>query len=302
MHRLRARMARALARRLPAAAFLGLLGCAKAVDDAQASGAARRAGGEATPPAETLESPVLAPPSTAAEPEAIADGAETPASRGSTQKRRPSARGERHEVVRVIDGDTIQVDVDGSLERVRYIGIDTPETVHPRKGVECFGKEASAKNAALVGGKTVRLVRDVSDRDRYGRLLRYVWVDDVFVNLELVREGYAQVSTYPPDVEHTDAFIAAQREAREANRGLWAACPAPPEPEPKPRQAAPTATAGPKGCTIKGNINSKGDKIYHRPDCPSYAQTKIDESAGQRWFCSPAEAEAAGWRVAKNCP
>lgn len=287
--------------RLIAVVFLGLLGCAKAVDDAPISDAAHRPGHEPIAVAEAPEEIVQAAPMAVAEPEAGAE-AKVPPRGGAKHQRRPPGQAELHEVVRVIDGDTIQVDIDGSLERVRYIGIDTPETVHPRKGVECFGKEASAKNAALVDGKKVRLVRDVSDRDRYGRLLRYVWVDDVFVNLELVREGYAQVSTYPPDVEHTDAFIAAQREARTGHRGLWSACPVQPEPAPQPRQVAPPTVAGPKGCTIKGNINAKGDKIYHRPDCPSYARTKIDESAGQRWFCSAAQAEAAGWRVAKNCP
>ena len=77
-------------------------------------------------------------------------------------------------VVRVIDGDTIEVEIDGTSYRVRYIGIDTPETVHPQKPVECFGKEASEKNRELVEGKRVRLEKDVSDTDKYGRLLRYV--------------------------------------------------------------------------------------------------------------------------------
>ena len=91
-------------------------------------------------------------------------------------------------VSRIVDGDTIEL---GTGERVRYIGIDTPETVDPRKEVQCFGKEASAKNKELVEGKEVRLVKDVSDKDKYGRLLRYVYVGDVFVNEKLVSEGYA---------------------------------------------------------------------------------------------------------------
>lgn len=134
-------------------------------------------------------------------------------------------------VVRVVDGDTIVVDIGGTEYKVRYIGIDTPETVDPRKPVQCFGKEASVKNTELVFGKYVRLEKDVSDTDRYGRLLRHVWVEDVanateiMVNAELVRLGYAQVSTYPPDVKYQDYFLQLQDEAQVANSGLWGSCP-----------------------------------------------------------------------------
>ncbi len=125
-------------------------------------------------------------------------------------------------VVRVIDGDTIEVAIRGSLYKVRYIGIDTPETVHPQNPVEYFGKEATRKNRELVEGKIVRLEKDVSETDKYGRLLRYVWVDDIFVNDYLVRQGYAYAYTYPPDVKYAEQFVQAQKEARENNRGLWA--------------------------------------------------------------------------------
>jgi len=124
-------------------------------------------------------------------------------------------------VIKVIDGDTIKLE---NGEVVRYIGIDTPETVHPSKGVQCFGREASNKNKELVEGKLVRLEKDVTDRDKYGRLLRYVWVGNLFVNDYLVRQGYAYVYTYPPDVKYSEQFVQAQREARESNRGLWAVC------------------------------------------------------------------------------
>jgi micrococcal nuclease len=134
------------------------------------------------------------------------------------------------EVVRVVDGDTIVVRVEGREERVRYIGIDTPESVQPDMPVECFGREASRENERLVEGRTVYLEKDVSDTDRFGRLLRYVHVDDprsgerLFVNLELVRRGYGGAVTFPPDVRHERDFRAAEREAREAGRGLWGAC------------------------------------------------------------------------------
>jgi len=121
-----------------------------------------------------------------------------------------------YRVTRVIDGDTIEVATDTGVKRVRYIGVDTPETVHPSKPIECFGKEASNKNKELVEGKWVRLERDISDTDRYGRWLRYVYVDDEFVNQLLVAEGYATVVTYPPDVKHAEQFRVAERAAREA--------------------------------------------------------------------------------------
>jgi micrococcal nuclease len=138
---------------------------------------------------------------------------------------------EIHKVVNVVDGDTIKLD---NGEVVRYIGIDTPETVHPSKPVQCFGKEASQKNEELVLNKEVRLVRDVSETDKYNRILRYVYVEDVFVNDYLVRNGFAKSSSYPPDVKHQDQFKEAEEEARNNKRGLWAddACKTEPEPEP----------------------------------------------------------------------
>ena len=130
-------------------------------------------------------------------------------------------------VAKLIDGDTVRVRIGGSEESVRFIGVDTPET-HGRNGlVECFGKEASKHTASLIPvGTEVRLVRDVEARDRYGRLLAYVYRadDDLFVNLALARDGYADVLTYPPNVAHTHEFVAAVAEARDNNRGLWSKC------------------------------------------------------------------------------
>jgi micrococcal nuclease len=125
------------------------------------------------------------------------------------------------QVTRVIDGDTIEVSIDGQIYKVRYIGIDTPETVHPTKGEEPYGREACDKNKELVEGEIVTLEKDVSEIDQYGRLLRYVYVGSLFINAELVRLGYAQVATYPPDVKYQDLFLQLQREAREEGRGLW---------------------------------------------------------------------------------
>ena len=141
----------------------------------------------------------------------------------------PTGRTEAATVVRVVDGDTIIVRLGGRDERVRYIGMDTPESVKPGSPVEPFGKEAAAENRRLVAGRTVTLERDVSDRDQYGRLLRHVWLPPdqapggqwLLVGLELVRLGYAQAYTYPPDVKYADLILAAQRAAREAGLGLW---------------------------------------------------------------------------------
>lgn len=122
-------------------------------------------------------------------------------------------------VTRVIDGDTIVIQ-GGKV--VRYIGINTPESVDPRRPVQCFGKEASRKNKELVEGQIVALEKDISNIDKYGRLLRYVYKGNVFINELLVSEGFAQVATYPPDIKYVEKFKVAEKEAREAKKGLWA--------------------------------------------------------------------------------
>lgn len=132
-------------------------------------------------------------------------------------------RSEEFRVVRVIDGDTIEIE--GGL-KVRYIGIDAPETVHPSRGEECYGREATQANEELVLGKTARLEPDVSQTDQFGRLLRYVFVDDgqggeIFVNLYLVEQGFAHSSSFPPDISRQEELRLAEREAREQKRGLW---------------------------------------------------------------------------------
>jgi micrococcal nuclease len=125
-------------------------------------------------------------------------------------------------VVRVVDGDTVHVRVGERIEKVRYIGVNTPEVHHPTKGEEPGGREAAAENRTLVDGRRVRLELDAQARDRYGRLLAYVWVGETMVNAELVRRGYAQVMTVPPNVRHQTLFLSLQRDARAAHRGLWA--------------------------------------------------------------------------------
>ena len=137
-------------------------------------------------------------------------------------------------VDRVVDGDTIEVEVTtrvegpgagatdiGTIYDVRLTGIDTPESVKPDSPVECFGKEASAAADALLDGQEVRLVRDIEDTDQYDRLLRYVYLGDEMANARLVINGYASAYTYPPNVRHSELFVQLESEARENNRGLW---------------------------------------------------------------------------------
>lgn len=133
--------------------------------------------------------------------------------------------GSLYEVTHVVDGDTIEI---STGQKVRYIGIDTPELHKPETPVQCYAIEARNKNRDLVEGKKVKLIKDVSEVDKYGRLLRYVYAQDkngeIFVNDYLVKEGYANASAYPPDVQYNDQFKDSERQAREANKGLWSEC------------------------------------------------------------------------------
>lgn len=209
------------------------------------------------------------------------------------------------QVVYVVDGDTIRVRLNGVEHSVRYILINAPESDQP------FGPEATAANRRLVEGKTVYLLKDVSETDRYGRLLRYVFLaDGTHVNAELVRQGYAQLATFPPDVSRLAEIRAAEQEARAAGRGLWGAGSSDPPPTPTPSRSGgnpwpaytcendPSPPPNP-ACPIKGNISRNG-KIYHMPGQRDYCRTVIDVRRGERWFCSPQEAEAAGWRAARR--
>ncbi|MFP3387780.1 thermonuclease family protein [Brevibacillus sp. SIMBA_040] len=194
----------------------------------------------------------------------------------------PQANGQIEATVkRVVDGDTFEVE---SGEKVRMIGMDTPETVKPNHPVEPYGKEASHFTKELLSGQKVTLKFDVEPYDKYKRLLAYVYLSDgTFVNEKLVRDGYARIMTIPPNVAKADLFLEAEREAREQNRGLWGL------------QDENKAEQPPEGKLIKGNINSKGDKIYHVPGSVSYEQTNAE-----MWFATEEEAQAAGFRAPKR--
>ncbi len=131
-------------------------------------------------------------------------------------------------VTRVIDGDTIEVDIDGTIYKVRYIGIDAPELDDEQPEFCALAQEATRYNRQLVEGKTIRLEKDISETDRYGRLLRYVYIGDIFVNAELIRQGLAWAKPYPPDTKYQDILEKAEAEARKDEIGLWATSTLPP--------------------------------------------------------------------------
>lgn len=205
-----------------------------------------------------------------------------------------TARREEALVTGVTDGDSIVVDVGGVPFRVRYIGIDAPEMAG-----EELGEESRTANRTLVGGKSIVMIRDLSEADRYGRLLRYVFADGVFVNRELVRLGLARAGYYPPDISCMKELRAAQDEAREARLGIWGLLGSPTYATRVGEGCAGGCLTPPAGCRIKGNISLDRKKIYHVPGGKYYEQTVIEPEKGERWFCSEEEAIAAGWRKSK---
>jgi micrococcal nuclease len=212
-------------------------------------------------------------------------------------------------VVSIVDGDTIKVRIGDRTETVRYIGMNAPELHHPTKGEEPGGREAAEANRKLVGGQTVRLELDVQERDRYGRLLAYVYFGDMMVNAELVAQGYAQVMTIPPNVRHQELFLKLQREARLLQLGLWRGTkPLPPVPGASattPAQAADTrlgvppqdAWTCPLTHPIKGNFTtSSGERcIYHVQGGEFFDKTKPE-----RCYATEADALKDGCRRSKR--
>lgn len=227
-----------------------------------------------------------------------------------------------YKVLRVVDGDTIHIDYNGKDEKVRFIGLDTPETKDPRKPIQCFGREATAKMTELVENKKVRLEfdRTQGERDKYGRLLAFVYSEDnKNLAYEMIRQGYGNEYTYNSNpYKYQNEFKEAARKAREENKGLWAenTCagdttkpadmsatkpqPTPvsnstPRPRTAPAPVAPTPQQQQSqgACVIKGNISRNG-KIYHMPGQKYYNKTNPEAI-----FCSEAEAQSAGFRRAR---
>lgn len=127
-------------------------------------------------------------------------------------------------VLQIFDGDTIEVDCNGRVDKVRFIGIDTPETHKPDTPVQCFGPEASNFTTSLLKNRIIKLEKDFEDKDIYGRLLRYVYLDNVMINEIIAKNGYSYLLTIPPDVKYTDKFKSAVNYAREHELGLWKSC------------------------------------------------------------------------------
>lgn len=222
----------------------------------------------------------------------------------------PKNKIEIGEVIRVVDGDTIIVNISGVDFRIRYIGMDSPENG------STYGAEATEFNKKLVEGKTVLLIKDVSESDRFGRLLRYVIVDHTFVNFQMVKSGWAESGTWPPDTSCDSIFFTAEQMAEKTGLGLWKDITQSSidenffSGEDEINQARISGDSGsecPKGCitpttncSIKGNISSSGVKIYHIPGSDSYDDTVITIERGELWFCTENEAIANGWRAPKR--
>ncbi len=150
---------------------------------------------------------------------------EIPSSTPTTQpEMKAQTLSEKGLVVSVVDGDTIKANVSGRIQTIRYIGIDAPESKHPSVPVECYAEQADSFNRGLVLDKTVRLEKDVSETDRYGRLLRYVWLDNEMVNELLVKKGFAIAYPYPPDTKYQIRLSSAEQTAKQQGAGLWTTC------------------------------------------------------------------------------
>ncbi|WP_240338519.1 thermonuclease family protein [Peribacillus alkalitolerans] len=207
-------------------------------------------------------------------------------------------------IVKVIDGDTIQVELtNGNIESIRLLLIDTPETVHPSKPQQPFGKEASTymKNT-LPPGSTVIIEMGISERDKYGRLLAYVYNEDEMINAVLLQKGLARVAyIYPPNTKYIDELYEIQSAAQKKSLGIWSIENYVTESGYNSSNNVPFKNAG-KGTStkcskpeIKGNISSKGEKIYHTPSGQYYKITKPEQ-----WFCTENEAIEAGFRKSKS--
>ena len=208
-------------------------------------------------------------------------------------------------IVKVIDGDTVKIKLpNGNEETVRLLLIDTPETVHPTKDVQPFGPEASqfAKNL-MPGGSTIEVELGISERDKYGRLLAYFYVDGKMVNKLLLEKGLARVAyIYAPNTKYLDELEAIQKKAQQKEVGIWSienyvTSRGFVETETENTEKNTTVTES-NNCskpTIKGNINSEGEKIYHIPSGQYYSITKAEEM-----FCTEQEAEIAGFRQSER--
>ncbi|MEK6453885.1 thermonuclease family protein [Caldifermentibacillus hisashii] len=204
-------------------------------------------------------------------------------------------------VTNVVDGDTMDIQFEnGKEERVRLVLVDTPETKHPTKPVQPFGPEASAFTKEMLTGKNVQVELDVQERDQYGRILAYVYIDGKMFNELLLEKGLARVAVFPPNTRYVDEFYAIQKKAQEAKLGIWSIENYVTDngytvQEKNGENQASTNTNIDCQNPIKGNINSKGEKIYHVPGGQYYDITKAEEL-----FCMEQEAVNAGYRKSQR--
>ncbi|MFC4353653.1 thermonuclease family protein [Chryseomicrobium palamuruense] len=203
-----------------------------------------------------------------------------------------STSSEEVEIVEVVDGDTIRIKWQGDNKLVRYLLIDTPETNHPRLGKQPFGEEAKALNEELLKNASVSIEFDIGERyDDYGRLLAYVYADGERVQDQLVAAGVARVAyVYPPNTRYLDELEEAQKLAKGQQLGVWAYDYYVTDRGFDAASYDLQESDNPE-CTIKGNINRQGEKIYHVPEGRYYSQTNPEE-----WFCSERQARDAGFR------
>ena len=184
-------------------------------------------------------------------------------------------------VTKVVDGDTIDL-ADGRT--IRYLNIDTPELAKGQVADECFAVKAKEMNEKLVLGKKVRLEMDENEMDRFGRILAYVYLDDLFVNQYLLAEGAAIYQLDTVNLKHTETLVTAADQAHKQKKGLWQECA--PDPE--------------IGCLVKGNLDRLDQRRYHLPHFRHYPQVVINYQTGDRWFCSEEEAIKAGFEKARG--
>lgn len=198
---------------------------------------------------------------------------------------------EIREVKRIVDGDTI---VTSTGDKVRLIGINTPESVKPDSPVEFFAMEASRFSKQQLSEKKIYCFVDTSDTDKYGRLLRYLFIEGQtkMYNEILIQEGYANTMTVPPNVMYAKRFIAQERKARAQKKGLWGEADRPTAAEPDKLEAASPSCENPQ---IKGNKNSRNERIYHIPEGQYY-----DVTIAEEMFCTEQEAQATGFRKSKK--
>ncbi|WP_253256508.1 MULTISPECIES: thermonuclease family protein [unclassified Neomoorella] len=225
----------------------------------------------------------------------------------NTGRQDPPAAGDAVKVITatvtsVADGDTMHVKINSREEKVRLIGVNTPEISHQDLGIkeEPYGKEAAAYTQKRLAGRQVYLELDVGERDKYGRLLAYVWLEKPangseaevrakMYNAELLLNGYAQVMTVPPNVKYADLFIKLQQEARQAGKGLWGATVTAPAPIPAP---------GDKSSSAAKYIGNSSSKKFHLPSCQ---WAKEISPRNRVEFTSRQEAISAGYQPCKVC-